>query len=254
MPDNLLNQDPPAEPLFDPNKNYYEDLVGQDKKFKDNETLAKAKVQSDIFIKHLERQQDELRKDYLALREDNNAKAKLQDYIDKISKLPERQSNSELPPANDDNQPPRITPEDIDLRVTSKIQEIETQRRQSANANLLREKLTERFGDNYQASVKQQVDALGMSDEQFNTLARTNPQVLIKAFGLDTVRQQDPNILPRNVQRSDNFKPQDQRRTRSYYLKLKANDPKLYHDIKTSVQMNRDAVELGESFFDVEEP
>jgi len=63
MPDNLLNQDPPAEPLFDPNKNYYEDLVGQDKKFKDNETLAKAKVQSDIFIKHLERQQDELRKD-----------------------------------------------------------------------------------------------------------------------------------------------------------------------------------------------
>src|SRR6266700_391496 len=85
MIDNLL--EPEADlPNVDPDKDYFKELVGEGKKFKSPEDLARGKFESDQFIEILKKRQDEMRADYLKLREDNTAKAKLEDLIDQLSK------------------------------------------------------------------------------------------------------------------------------------------------------------------------
>lgn len=44
-----------------------------------------------------------------------------------------------------------------------------------------------------------------------------------------------------------------QKRTESYYKKLKEKDPNIYLDPKFAVQMHNDAVALGASYFDGDE-
>jgi hypothetical protein len=65
---NLLDQSN-SQPTLDENKNYYEELVGEGKKFKDEKELAKGKWIADEYVKTLERSLDEMRNDYKGLRE-----------------------------------------------------------------------------------------------------------------------------------------------------------------------------------------
>src|SRR5882757_7528259 len=85
MNENLLdqnNQDLP--PQLDQSRNYLADLVGPDKKFKTNEDLARGKAEADVTIELFKKRQDELRTDYLKLREEANEQAKLQDLLDRL--------------------------------------------------------------------------------------------------------------------------------------------------------------------------
>src|SRR6267154_5364704 len=84
--ENLLDQQqlPQTPPPLDPSKNYLTDLVGPDKKFKTVEDLARGKAEADTTIELFKKRQDELRDDYLKLREEANQQAKLQDLIDRL--------------------------------------------------------------------------------------------------------------------------------------------------------------------------
>ena len=42
---------------IDPEKDYTAELVGEGKKFKDNKELARSKVESDLFISHLQKEE-----------------------------------------------------------------------------------------------------------------------------------------------------------------------------------------------------
>src|ERR1041384_5868536 len=96
------NQNPDGPPEIDESKNYLEELVGENKKFKDVEALAKGKHQADLFVKHLTDRMDEMRRDYLALQADNNTKARLEDYIKTLREeaISDNRSN---PPVNDNS-------------------------------------------------------------------------------------------------------------------------------------------------------
>ncbi len=171
MTDNLLNKDEGTDlpPDVDPNKDYYAELVGENKKFKDEKALARSKYEADQYIEILKRRQDELRDDYLRLKEDNDTKAKLGDLINQLSK--ERLASSEETPANEE-QKLAIDSKGIESLVSTKIQEYETTKRQTENFNLVRDKLQERFGNNYKALVKEQIDELGITETELNDMAK----------------------------------------------------------------------------------
>lgn len=247
--ENLLDQSN-QDVQFDENKNYFEELVGEGKKFKSPEELAKAKQRSDLYIKDLERGRDELRNDYLKQRDELMTRASMQEYIDQMKAL---QSNQSVPPkiADEDKKQPSIDNNQIESLISTKIKEIEDRRKQDDNFNMVKSKLTEKFGANYASSLKHQMDSLGLNDNLVNTLAREHPQVLLRTLGVDQQQQeQDFMTPPRSSMRNDSFAPNTTKRTWSWYQQLKKDNPTKYWEPKTTVQMHKDYEALGQAFED----
>jgi hypothetical protein len=239
--DNLLADLPAAEP-----QNYLAELVGEGKKFRDTEALAKGKYEADAFIALKNKQFDSLSSDYLKLREEAQTRAKLEDLL---AQLDEKQlSSSRLPTAKEEpRELPTQKPEDIQALVSREIAKNELARQQQANLNVVKAKLTERFGDNYAPAVRERIEALGLTEQRFNEWAREAPQAVINALGTEQPREtfQSPPRTNRT------FKPvTEQKRTWTYYQELKKNNPKLYSDPKIMNQMLQDAEELGPAFED----
>lgn len=224
--------------------NYLDHLVGEDKKFKDMESLAKGKYQSDEYVKTLERQLDEYRKDLIKEREENTLRAEFEKLKDQITK-PVQQSNitqqpAEVKPVNQD---------EIRSLVSNTVQEIENSKKRDSNFNLVVDKLKERFGSNYQSLLEQQIKALNLTVDEANELARTKPQLLLKTLGMDApVTKENFQTPPRTNTNTSSFRPEVKKRDWSYYQELKNKSPKEYYSARTNVQMHNDMMELGENF------
>lgn len=250
MTTNLMEES--NDPLkFDPNKNYLEELVGDGRKFKTPEELAKGKYMSDVHISTLERINDELREDLLKTREQAVAAERLQELLNKLEQNADLTSRNT--PSNEDKGP-GVDLTQVESLVSSKLQEMKLSEKQEANRQLVEAKLTERFGSNYKSVLKDQAKALELTDDEVNQMASNKPNLFLKTFGLDTEPKVERFQTPvRSEVRSSNFAPNVQKRTLSYYQNLRKENPQLYFDRKIAVQMDQDAQALGKDFFDVQD-
>jgi hypothetical protein len=215
-------------------------------KWKDKplEELLKAKVDSDIYIKTLERQKDELRTDYLKQRDELLAKAKFEELVDRLQN-PDRQVT---PPIVNDTEKPQYDPKEMEALILSKINESKSMDVQTANFKLVETKLRERYGDNFASILKDQQNTLRLSDDDINNLAKKSPEAFFRMMGLDNQKTEGFQTPPRSNQRADSFAPRQVKRDWNYYQELKKTNPRLYLDPKIAVQMHNDAIELGEAF------
>lgn len=235
------------QPTIDPNKDYYAELVGEGKRYKDAQEFAKSKVEGDLYIQTLVKQKDELRADYEKLLNEHQAGQSIQDRLDQLEKL---LTSSEQPPVNRE-QPPAIDPNQIESLVSTKIMQHEQARVQENNYNQVKAKLTERFGNNYQEQIKQQIDRLGLTEEFANNLARTSPSAFFNTFGLANAPapQQLFQAPPSSQNRSIVYNPSAEKRDWGYWEKMRLAEPKRYHSREMSVQRHNDAVAQGEAFY-----
>lgn len=247
----------------DPNiSSYLEELTKPGGKFdktkyKDEkemyEAIAKGKYVGDNYIEHFKNRHDELKDDYKKLSDAYNAGPQLQELIDQIRSKQTNQPDSDPTlNANDDNKvPSTLDPKELESLINSKISEHEITKKQLENANLVKNKLQEKFGKNYQTALKQQIESMGLTEDFANQIARTHPQVFFKTFGLDQVPDntnfQSP---PTSSRRNDNFSPEGNKRTFSYYQKMRKEQPELYRSARIQDQMFKDAAMLGEAFQD----
>lgn len=237
--------------VIDQNKNYLNDLVGEGKKFKTPEELARGKAEADAFIEALKRENAELRQDV-------NSKSRLEEIAERLSAL----HKTEQTPSNQDNhtsdesraqQNTGLTAEALEEMLNRKLSERETKRLQEQNLETVRNQLTQVFGNDYVASVKAKAAELGVTTDWMNQLAADNPKALLKLVGADAApapKRPDLFTPPPSALNSGNFVPSNTERTKSWYAALKTKDPVLYRDPKTQVQMHKDAQRLGERFFD----
>lgn len=252
MTDSLLLPSNEDQIDIDENKNYLEELVGEGRKYKDNEALAKSKIHADKTIEVQNRRMDQLREDFLKERQENIAKAKLQELVDKLTNNKQSLTSNETPQVNEDNEKPAIDMDQIKSLMTNQFQEYEAGKRQRDNLAQVQNKLVEHYGKNYSNALGEQLQNLGMSAKQIDELAKEAPQAAIRMLGLDAKAQQDNfQAPPRSNQRNDSFAPKGaKKRTWSYYQELRKTNPDMYLDRKIANQMAQDAVELGEEFND----
>lgn len=260
MTDNLLQASDQDGPVLDQNTDYLEELTKPGAKFDKTKykteleayrEIAKGKVYADQLIEVKNKRDDEMRADYLRLREDNMAKAKLEELIDQLKK--ERLTSSENTlNANEGIKQPTIDAKEIDSLFDSKLQRYELAKKETENFNLVKSKLTDRFGTNYQNTVKQHIDSMGLSVEDFNALAKKSPEALFRTLGIDETRKQEGFQAPTvTSQRTDITSPKfTNHKPWSYYQELKKKDPMAWLDTKTAVQMSKDATALGDAFRD----
>lgn len=248
MTDSLFTEEDSLPPI-DPNKDYFTELVGDDKKYKDGRALAFKAMNADHHIANLEREKAELLEDFRKSREELNARAALQELIDQMKNTTTETPLTQQPPVDTK---PMINPDELksffDERYDAKTRE----QKEAVNFNVVQEKLREAFGDNYQKSLKTQLNELGLSDSDAVMLAKKSPAAFFRQFGLDKPKQTETfDAPPQNSRRSDGFMPTGgTKRTWSYYQNLKKTNPVLYHDPKTQLQKDRDYQTLGKEFED----
>lgn len=249
MTDDLLSGAAKTATQIDPNKDYLLELVGEGKKFKTPQDMARGKAEADVFIETLTREKDELRNEYLKVKEESDKRAKLEDLIDRLSKS-QQPASSEHTPANVDNQP-KFDPTQLESLVANEYQKNKKLEKEQANFRMVQDKLKERYGDNYPTVLQNQMEDLGLSADQINNLARTAPKAFFNTLELNDVKKDGFQTPVGSSQRSNAFQGKgQQKRTWAYYQELKQKNPNLFLDPKTNLQMDKDHQELGTAFED----
>src|SRR5579872_326944 len=207
-----------------------------------NEELIRSKVDSDLYIKTLERQKDELCTDFMKAQEEIQKGKALEDLIDKLN------SKETAPPANtppkENTPPPSLTLSDVEkFYEDKKRSEIEAK-----NFATVQLKLQERFGQRAGEYLQEQAQTLGLTKEEVNSLAKKSPEAFFRTMGLNQQGQDLFMAPPRNDLRQNSFAPQPVKRDWNWYQDMKAKNPKQYWDPKTQLQMHRDAEALGAAF------
>jgi hypothetical protein len=237
---------------FDPNKNYLEELVGDGKKFKDVDALARGKAESDAFIENLKLEQKNLREDYQRLLEENKTRTRLEDIIDKLSKAQEKPNDDPADTTGDNRGDTKsgIDPNEINSLIDSKINETRARERAEANLKLVKDKLSETYGSKYPEALRETTEKLGLSTEEINRLAANSPQAVIELMAKATERFDI--APPQNRVNSSGFtakKPEV--KNYSYFEKMRVEQPDKYNTPQIQQERWKSARELGEDFFDV---
>lgn len=231
-------------------RDFFSELVGDDKRFKTPQDLAKSKVHGDDHINKLETELASLREDLkarLTLEEFADQLSSIQDNIDSLNN--NRNTNDDF---NNDGASNKsaLTPEEIDSIVESKLDSRITDSRRQANASYALKEMKETFGEKYSQRIKEESERLGLGKEFVNNLAAEQPQAFLKIFG-ENRGMNDLAFTTPPKGNLPNHGPVVRERTEAYYNQLRDKDPVAYWSPKVQNQLHKDALDLGERFFDI---
>ena len=242
-------------PEVDPSKNYLEELVGEGKKFKSPEELARGKYEADQFIKSLLREKDELREELLKSKTVEDLLSKLEAKGNNVNGM--TTDNNQLQ-ENRANESQSIDLASIKADIKRELEAEREAASQEARLKEIQTKLIEQHGsvDAARSFINNKARELNISTEQLLSIAKTSPKVFFNAVGLSegtaAKRTNDFFGTPTTVNTSGLGAPKwtGDHKPMSYYQDLKQKDFKAYLSPKTQLQMHKDAMAIGEAFFD----
>jgi len=242
---NLDNTVDPFEVLTGPGGKFDRSKYESDEDLK--KALAKSVYHGDAYIDHMKQRQDELRTDYLRLQEEYKAGPKLAEILEQRFGTQNQQQTSTNP---SEPESPVFDQAKLDEMINERIRQNKQLEREEENARTVEAKLIEHFGPNYQSSLKQTIDSMGLDKDFVNGLARKHPEVLFKTLGITGQRQQEGFQAPPASSRTASPLGTEPKRTNAYYQKLRKENPTLYRSPKIQDQMFKDALALGSAFED----
>lgn len=254
MTDNLFasNKTDAVESTEDqPQDSYLERLVGEGKKFKDPESLARGKAESDAHIARLE-------KELADQRAELRSRIALEEALEKLTK---QSSNATSTTSNatpqeivnaSTNESASLTEDRVKNLVSELIAVETTKATRQQNLAETQRQLEEVWGKGYVSHLKAKAQELGVGEEFLNDLAAQKPKAFLTLVGADKKSQGNSNAgLP--PQGSTRFNSSDSSvagiRTQSYWSQLRKTNPKEYFSDKATIQRHRDAQKLGDAFF-----
>jgi hypothetical protein len=248
-----------SPPPVDEDKNWFEELVGEGKKYKDSQALAKARVEADNFIEVLKRENADLR---------NQAKMglTLEQFMEKMKQERQTQGNQSANGGNQDsnqnqggtpnNEGARtLTEQDIERVVTEREQRREAER----NVNEVKRLMSEKWGNNYVSKLEAIVSDTGITREDLDALAQKSPKAFARFTGLDTQATTQPPAAPssdslftppRSNVNSDATRPSGTgEHNQTWWDAVRKKDRAFYYSDEGAKQRHRDAMQLKERFF-----
>lgn len=226
------------------NESFVTQLVGEGKKFKDLEALAKGKLEADRHIGEITKTLDELR-----------AELAKQDYakslLDTMSKGSETRTEQPPPnnpsPSNTENTTQSAS--DIESLVEKVITEKEKNRTVSQNISVVGEEMERQFGDKAGQILKSKSQELGMSIDRLKEIAAESPTAFFQLIGVSAQKKATMNTAPQSSVRSETFNSNTQDRDFDYYQKIRKENRSLYYSPKVQNMMLQDRERLGSRFY-----
>lgn len=243
-----LFEDQDDSPAIDPNKDYFSELVGEGKKYKDTAALARAVLEKDSFI-------DKLKGETSGLREELNTRLKLEEAIDRIASSQASPSSEHTNAPEQDQGQPAINPDDIVQKVRDSLTADQKKDQRAKNTAAVEAKLQEAFGPTFRRTIKEQARKLGIGEEFARNLAAEQPNAFLKLF--DVKPQPEFNSTAQHIPQSQvnsealGFRPDAGTKRQSFYEAMRKSDPKSYWSVRVQNDMHREAQKQGPSFFDV---
>ena len=202
--------------------------------------LAKGKYEADQFIEQLKRENEELRTKA-------NQGLSVKELLEEIKRT--NSGNQEPTRDNQQGNNPPTNPTDIAQLVKDTINQTTAEQREAQNKASVVAKLNEVWGTNVGAELVKKANELNVSVKRLEEIGKESPQALFSMLGLNAQRVVPGSAtVPTSRVATQNVVSGE--RTKSYYDKLYRDNPSLRHDARTTAQEHRDAIKLGEAFFD----
>lgn len=223
-------------------ENPLEVLVGEDKKFKTVEDLAKGKIESDNFIRQLQNELAELREHVGKSQTMEEIKTQILSSLKQEKPL----EQPAQPPSHEPNDSTKNV--DVESLVSTLLEKREIEAKQRTNKQVVQDALEKKFGADAQLILNQKAKELSVSLEYLAKVANDSPSAFFRLVGIEQATPaHQPTPAPRSSQ-SAPVTPQSGVRNRSYYERLKSTNPTEYFSQKTRMQMMKDALAMGDSF------
>lgn len=211
-------------------------LVGEGKKYKTPDDIAKAIVHKDRHIANLEREARELR-------EKSGTSRTVEEILSALKNNP-NSNPVEKPLDANEGANPALRPEDL---VSKVVQELENRKAVDAaksNMKQVQDKLVELYGRGYPAKLAEMADEKGIPRETLEELAQKSPKGFFNILGVDPTKGKTMlfNDAPKgsvDPLRNTTRVPSGTR-DRAYYDNLRKSNPKTYWNAATQAQMHLD--------------
>lgn len=234
--------------VVDPAKDYLTELVGDGKKFKTPQELARSKAEADAHIARLESEMRELRTDLVK-------RATMEELVEKL-----KASKVNSPPhkgdeSNDEDDDTQTKPKESFSReeLLKILDEKEKERKKRDNVEHVANELRKIYGDDFGSKVNEAMNMLGVNKDFLGSMAETQPQAFVKLI-TNTVRKQnapsDPNSsVNTSFFESPTRKSSGPEKTHAEWQEVHKADPARYFSREATIQRHRDAQALGDKFF-----
>lgn len=239
---------PTQEAQTQEEKNYIEELVGDGKKFKTVEDLAKGKIHSD---QHINKLQEEL----ASLREDLAKKQTAEEIFEKFKEMQQQGSATDTTHTSEaisevkEQQPStQLDIEDLvrkQLAIEAQTKSVET------NKQIASQKLVETFGNEGAAiKLKETANRLNLTIERLQEIAGESPQALLSMVGANQQPQQAPTGIPSNtVNQTALMNNNSGEKNMAYFNKMRKEDPQKFNSPEIQMELFKLAKQHGDNFF-----
>ena len=226
--------------------------MGDGKKFKTVEDLARGKWEADEFI-------NTLKEELAQVRSEVTKGKTVEELLASIKEM----GNNRTPMSNEDNHDhendevnSKLSLEEIKRAVKQELQMEQVYAKEAENLSTAQNKLREVYGDNANAELVKKANELGVTMDYLKQMASTSPNAFLTLVGANQPKQPDrrndffappANQLHTQTENKPNFggyKP------KSYYDNLKKTDIKAWKDPNIVVEMHEAALKLGPAFFE----
>ena len=225
------------------------DLVGDDKKFKTLDDLAKGKLESDKFIEQLQGELKQTREQMAELEEAASKKATVSDLVDAVKKANKKVDE-------DGNQP--ISEEQLKTMVADIMDGRTEAQTRASNFRQANQSVLDKFNGDVEAArayTAERAKQLGLTTDKLKSLGEESPSAFRQLMDVkpSTGSQSVTGIPEVNVERGSNPAQQmviDGHHTKAYYdnLKKELGPSKYWNDTKIQGAYFKDAQALGDRF------
>lgn len=226
-------------------------VVGEGKFYKTQAELVKGLLEKEAMIK---RQQSENK----LLRGELQTRGRVEEIVDKLlnqQKKPNANedagNNSGDPSTNSNGGLPNATQGITKDEIVRLLEEKDRQKALSQNIEAARKELVAAFGKDAANVVKRRAAELGVSVDYLNKTAAESPAAFIALF--PTRQVETPGVgIPNSSSNTTNQPPVNAggAKPNSFYKDLQKKDMSLYLSPRIQNQMYKDAMKLGEKFYD----
>lgn len=187
-------------------------LVGEGKKFKTIDDLAKGKLEADLYVEQLKKK----------LETSEAERTKLGGNDEKFSQILQELEQRKATPPQGNIQVPVLGQDEIETLVRNQMTAIESERTSQQNLDSTNAKLKQLFGDKAKAYVESKAKELGIDMQRLQSLSAESPSAFFTLVGISDTKPKVPNApITGSVNTESNFNQNHQTGTKEYYNNLR---------------------------------
>jgi hypothetical protein len=205
------------------------ELVGDDKKFKSVDDLAKGKIEADQFI-------DQLKSELSGLREELDKRMTSEEVLTKI-----REEANSANATQGDQTNPSLSEEQVAELVKKSLESTRTEEQRQSNLKQVDNKLVEIYGDKASAELERKANELGVGVDFLASVAMQSPAAFFNTVGINANQQTSAGVTTGSLntesigQVTGGNGPKAG--SKAYYDQMRKENPRTYWSSKVQNQI-----------------